>query len=66
LGTYTIPQAALAFLPASASGQLSLQALAAANSLLGTSLTPGSVAGGQVDFGGLAPDLATIQVVTIQ
>jgi hypothetical protein len=66
LGTYTIPTAALAYLPATNSGQLSVQALVAADNLVGTALTPGLVAGGQADFGALAPDLATIQVVTIQ
>jgi len=66
LGTYTIPTTALAHLPANNSGQISVQALVAADSLIGTSLTPGLVAGGQVDFGGLAPDLAMIQVAAIQ
>ncbi len=65
LGTYTVPTAALAYLPATNSGQLSVQALVAADNLVGTALTPGLVAGGQADFGALAPDLATIQVVTI-
>jgi uncharacterized protein (TIGR03437 family) len=66
LGTYTIPPAALAYLPASASGQISVQALLAADNLVGTALTPALVAGGQVDFGALAPELGTIQAAKIQ
>ena len=66
LGTYTIPPAALAYLTPTASGQISVQALVAADNLLGTALTPSLVAGGQADFGALAPDLATLGTVTIQ
>jgi uncharacterized protein (TIGR03437 family) len=65
-GTYTIPTAALAYLPATSSGQISVTAGLAATSFLGTSLTPGLVAGGQADFGTWAPFLATIQTATIQ
>jgi uncharacterized protein (TIGR03437 family) len=66
LGSYTIPAAALGYLPATASGQISVTAQLAAASFVGTSLTPGLVAGGQADFGTLAPFLATLQVATIQ
>ncbi len=66
LGTYSIPPAALAYLPAAKSGQISVTAGLAAASFVGTSLTPGLVAGGQADFGTLAPYLATLQTATIQ
>lgn len=66
LGTYTIPTAALAYLPATTSGQISVQAGLVADSFIGTSLTPGLVAGGQADFGTLAAFLGTIQTATIQ
>ncbi|MGA1996317.1 MAG: hypothetical protein ABSH45_11125 [Bryobacteraceae bacterium] len=66
LGTYSIPAAALAYLPAVAAGaqnvgQLSLTAspnaggTASAESSTSTSLTPPLVAGGQVDFGAFTP-----------
>ena len=65
LGTYTIPTAALAYLPAGA-GQISVQAVLAADNLVGTSLLPALVAGGQADFGGIDPDLTTAQATAIQ
>jgi hypothetical protein len=44
----------------------SVQAGLVTDSFIGTSLTPGLVAGGQGDFGALAPFLGTIQVNTIR
>ena len=67
LGTYTIPPAALAYLVPTANGQISVQAVVAADNIFSTALTPSLVAGGQADFGALAPDLATIRgTVAIQ
>ena len=76
-GTFSIPAAALAYLPAvvigSAGnvGQLTVEAVQSNGGIItaelgGQTLTPPLVAGGQVDFGGFAPFLAVEQSVSIQ
>ena len=75
-GTYTIPAAALAYLPAVAAGsqnvgQLSVSALhneggiASAESSTSTSLTPSLVGGGQVNFGSFSPYISFTVSATI-
>jgi len=67
LGTYTIPQAALALLPATASGTLSVAAgmnpggtvLALAST--SQSFTPGLVGGGSVNYGFFEGFLSTVR-----
>ena len=77
-GTFSVPAAALAYLPAvvngsaNGAGQLQVEAvqstpgLATAVSGTGQTLTPPLVGGGQVDFGGFSPFLAVIKSVAIQ
>jgi uncharacterized protein (TIGR03437 family) len=75
-GTYSIPAAALAYLPAVAAGsnnvgQISVQAgpgdTAGVGFTASTSLTPNLVSGGKVDFGAFAPIIAhLVSGVTIQ
>jgi hypothetical protein len=71
LGTYTIPAAALAYLPAG-SAQVEVEATMngggaiSAESATSTSFTPPLVGGGQADFGFFAPFLAYIQEASVQ
>jgi len=76
-GTFSVPAAALAYLPAVVSGsaggvgQLTVEAVQSNGGIItaelgGQTLTPPLVAGGQVDFGGFAPFLAVEQSVSIQ
>ncbi|MEO7142815.1 MAG: hypothetical protein ABI165_04860 [Bryobacteraceae bacterium] len=78
LGTFSIPAAALAYLPAAAAGaagnvgQLTVEATMAgagtlsAQSSTAQTLTPPLVGGGQADFGSFAPFLAVEKSVAIQ
>ncbi len=75
-GTYSIPPAALAYLPAVAAGssnsvgQISIQGgpggTPGAGFTQSTSLTPNLVGGGQADFGDFAPYIAYLVSATIQ
>lgn len=76
-GTYTVPAAALAYLPAVAAGSQNLAevsvtagtnqgGISSAESSTSTALTPVLVAGGQIDFGSFAPYLAFVVSATIQ
>jgi uncharacterized protein (TIGR03437 family) len=71
LGTYTIPAAALAYLPAG-SVQIDVEAVknqggdVSAESGTSTAFTPPLVSGGKTDFGSFVPYLAYIQTATIQ
>jgi len=74
-GTYSIPAAALAYLPAVAAGsnnvgQISLQAgpggTPGGGFTASTSLLPNLVGGGQADFGAFAPIIAYLVSSTIQ
>jgi hypothetical protein len=76
-GTYSIPAAALAYLPVVAAGsrnvgQISIQAgpnpggAVSGGFTASTSLTPNLVGGGQVDFGAFAPFVAYLVSTTIQ
>ena len=75
-GTFTVPAAALAYLPAiaagSQNGQVSVTAgqttggITSAESGMATSLTPNLVSGGQVDFGAFAPYVGYTVSATIQ
>jgi hypothetical protein len=70
-GTYTVPAAALAYLPAG-SGQFQVNAvinnggLVAAEAGSGLNATIPLIPSGQFDFGGLSAFLAVIQSATIQ
>lgn len=70
-GTYTIPAAALAYLPAG-TAQIEVEATennggdVSAESSMATTFTPPLVAGGNADFGSFAVYLAYIQSATIQ
>jgi uncharacterized protein (TIGR03437 family) len=77
LGTYSIPAALLAYLPAVAAGsqnvgQVSVTAgpnaggIASAESGTATSVTPNLVGGGQVDFGSFTPYIVFTVGATIQ
>jgi uncharacterized protein (TIGR03437 family) len=75
LGTYSIPAAALAYLPAGTSqniGQVSVTAgpsaggIASAESTTSTALTPNLVNGGQVDFGSFSAFISFLVSATIQ
>jgi uncharacterized protein (TIGR03437 family) len=76
LGTYSIPPAALAYLPVVAAGssntvgQISVQGgpggVAGVGFTASTSLTPSLVGGGQVDFGAFSPIIAYVVTSTIQ
>ena len=76
-GTFSVPTAALAYLPAVVSGsagnvgQLEVEAVQSSGGIItaelgGQTLTPPLVAGGQVDFGAFTPFLAVEQSVSIQ
>ena len=76
-GTYTIPAALLAYLPAVATGsqgvgQVSVTAgpnaggIASAESGTATSVTPSLVGGGQADFGSFTPYIVFTAGATIQ
>ncbi|MGA2274574.1 MAG: hypothetical protein ABSH00_13545 [Bryobacteraceae bacterium] len=76
-GTFSVPAAALAYLPAVVSGsagnvgQLEVEAVQSSGGMItaelgGQTLTPPLVAGGQVDFGAFTPFLAVEQSVSIQ
>jgi hypothetical protein len=69
-GTYSIPAAALAYLPATAGGQISIQAgpggTPGGGFTTSTSFTPNLVGGGQVDLGDFAPIIAYLVSATIQ
>jgi hypothetical protein len=71
LGTYTIPAAALAYLPAG-TVQVDVEAVknqggdVSAESGTSTAFTPPLVSGGKTDFGSFVPYLAYIQTATIQ
>jgi uncharacterized protein (TIGR03437 family) len=70
-GTYTIPAAALAYLPAG-SVQVEVEAVksaggdASGESTTSTAFTPPLVAGGKTDFGAFSPYLAYIQSASIK
>jgi uncharacterized protein (TIGR03437 family) len=77
LGTYTIPVAALAYLPAVAAGsqnvgQVEISAgpnqggIASAESGTSTALTPNLVPSGKVDFGSFAPYIGVLTSATIK
>jgi uncharacterized protein (TIGR03437 family) len=76
-GTFSVPAAALAYLPAVVigsagnTGQLTVEAVQSNGGVItaelgGQTLTPPLIAGGQVDFGSFAPFLALEQSVSIQ
>jgi hypothetical protein len=72
LGTFTIPTAALAYLPASGTWQVEITAApsqggaTSAESSTATALTPPLVAGGQVNFGAFTAYIAYIVTATVQ
>jgi hypothetical protein len=72
LGTYTIPTAALALLPVTSTGQLSVQAITSAGgatspvSSTSQSFTPSLVGGGSVNYGSFSPFLDVSKSLTIQ
>jgi uncharacterized protein (TIGR03437 family) len=72
LGTFTVPAAALAYLPASGTWQIEITAttnqggVASAESSTSTALTPPLVAGGQVNFGAFTAYIAYIVTATVQ
>lgn len=72
LGTYAIPTAALALLPATSTGQLSVQVVTSAGgttspvSSTSQSFTPSLVGGGSVNYGSFSPFLAVSKSLTIQ
>jgi hypothetical protein len=72
LGTYTIPSAALALLPATSVGLLSVTVGAAgggtvsAVSSTSQSFTPSLVGGGSINYGSFAPFLSVSKSLTIQ
>lgn len=76
-GTYTIPAAALAYLPAVAAGsqnvgQVTISAgpneggVASAESSTSTALTPNLVPSGKIDFGSFSPFIGVLASATIQ
>jgi hypothetical protein len=71
-GTFTIPTAALAYLPPSGTWQIEITAApsqggaASAESSTSTALTPPLVAGGQVSFGAFTAYIAYIVTATVQ
>jgi len=72
LGSYTIPAAALALLPATATGQVSVTAgpstggTVSAISTTSQSFTPNLVGGGSINYGALAAYLGAIKTVAVQ
>jgi hypothetical protein len=72
LGTYTIPAAALALLPSSQTGQLSLAAgltnggTISPFSATAQTLTPPLVGGGSVNYGSFSPFLTTTKSLPVQ
>jgi hypothetical protein len=72
LGTYTIPAAALALLPATTAGQLSVTAGTAAGGTVSAvsstsqTFTPSLVGGGSINYGSFTPFLGVIKSLTIQ
>jgi uncharacterized protein (TIGR03437 family) len=72
LGTFTVPVAALAYLPPSGTWQIEITAttnqggVASAESGTSTALTPPLVAGGQVNFGAFTAYIAYIVTATVQ
>jgi uncharacterized protein (TIGR03437 family) len=72
LGTFTVPVAALAYLPPSGTWQIEITAttnqggVASAESSTSTALTPPLVAGGQVSFGAFTAYIAYIVTATVQ
>jgi len=72
LGTYAVPTAALAYLPATATGYLSVTAAVngggtvTAVSSSGTAFTPPLVGGGSTNYGQFIPYLASNKQLTIQ
>jgi hypothetical protein len=72
LGTYTIPAAALALLPATSTGQLSLAAGLTNGGTItplattAQTLTPSLVGGGSVNYGSFSPTLITTKTIPVQ
>lgn len=72
LGSFTIPAAALAYLPSTGSWQIEITAepnaggLISAESATSTSLTPPLVGGGQMDFGAFSPAIVHIVTAAVQ
>ena len=72
LGTFTIPTAALAYLPASGTWQVEITAApsqggaTSAESSTATALTPPLVAGGQINFGAFTAYIAYIVTAKVQ
>lgn len=72
LGTFTVPAAALAYLPSSGTWQIEITAstntggAVSAESSTSTALTPPLVGGGAVDFGSFAPAFVYIVAATVQ
>lgn len=72
LGTFTIPAAALAYLPNSGTWQIQITAeqnqggQISAESSTSTALTPPLVAGGKVDFGGFSAFIIHVVSATVQ
>jgi uncharacterized protein (TIGR03437 family) len=72
LGTFTVPVAALAYLPAPGSWQIEITAAptqggqTSAESSTSTALTPPLVAGGNVNFGAFTAYIANIVTATVQ
>ncbi|HSR09504.1 MAG TPA: hypothetical protein VLM42_20395 [Bryobacteraceae bacterium] len=72
LGTYTIPSAALALLPATATGQILVSAGTAAGGTVSAvsstsqSFTPSLVGGGSINYGSFTPFLGVSKSVTVQ
>ena len=71
-GTFTVPTAALAYLPPSGTWQVEITAqpnaggVFSAESGTATALTPPLVAGGNVDFGAFTPFIGIISSATVQ
>ena len=71
-GTFTVPAAALAYLPSSGTWQIEITAelsqggATSAESSTSTALTPPLVAGGQVNFGAFAAYITHVVVATVQ
>jgi len=72
LGSFTVPAAALAYLPSTGTWQIEITAepnaggVSSAESATATALTPPLVAGGQVDFGAFTAAIVHIVTATVQ
>lgn len=72
LGTFTVPGAALAYLPASGTWQIEITAqpnqggVVSAESATSTALTPPLTGGGQMDFGAFAPAIVHVVSATVK